>query len=302
MCLIIQTKNPSKLDLDLMECAYENNSNGFGIMFYNKGKIHTHKIVPKTFDDIRKMWLKYSHLDISMGLHFRFTTVGDTKRSLSHPFKVLTKGVNGSDRDLFVMHNGARLPTPIIDKDKSDTHQFIKWVIRPQLENNPNLLYNAEWVESLEDLIGSDKLLFLDSKTQEFTIINQDEGKDVKSIGWVSNTYSISRGVGFDYDIDKGTKVVNKKSDWLADYDNYGNVSNYGRYRRQDYLYSDDSYYDDDISFNMDMYDKGNEIEDKHLIGLTVDETIELCECNPIGVGIWLHDICNETKTKTKVG
>ena len=52
MCLIIQTKNPSKLDLDLMECAYENNSNGFGIMFYNKGKIHTHKIVPKTFDDI----------------------------------------------------------------------------------------------------------------------------------------------------------------------------------------------------------------------------------------------------------
>jgi hypothetical protein len=144
--------------------------------------------------------------------------------------------------------------------------------------------------------------LFLDSKTQEFTIINQDEGKDVKSIGWVSNTYSISRGVGFDYDIDKGTKVVNKKSDWLADYDNYGNVSNYGRYRRQDYLYSDDSYYDDDISFNMDMYDKGNEIEDKHLIGLTVDETIELCECNPIGVGIWLHDICNETKTKTKVG
>jgi hypothetical protein len=50
------------------------------------------------------------------------------------------------------------------------------------------------------------------------------------------------------------------------------------------------------------MYDKGNEIQDKHLIGLTVDETIELCEANPIGVGIWLHDICNETKTKTKVG
>lgn len=293
MCLIIKSNNPKDLDLNLMECAYQNNSNGFGVMFYNKGKVHTHKIVPKNFDDIKKMWLKYKDLNTSIGIHFRFTTVGDTKRSLSHPFQVLKKGENGSDRDLFVMHNGARLPTPIIDKDKSDTHQFIKWVIKPQLQNNPNLLYNAEWTESLEELIGSDKLLFLDGKTQEFTIINQDEGKDVKNVGWVSNTYSISRGVGFDYDIDKGKKVVEKKSSWLSDYDLYGNYngrySNYGTYSNKSYTTSWDSY-DDKLG---DVYSNGEQLTDDDLAHLTVDEMIEIAETNPVGLGIFVHDLYN---------
>tara|TARA_R100000781_G_scaffold114826_1_gene87112 strand:+ start:1675 stop:2535 length:861 start_codon:yes stop_codon:yes gene_type:complete len=276
-----------------MECAYQNNSNGFGVMFYNKGKVHTHKIVPKNFDDIKKMWLKYKDLNTSIGIHFRFTTVGDTKRSLSHPFQVLKKGENGSDRDLFVMHNGARLPTPIIDKDKSDTHQFIKWVIKPQLQNNPNLLYNAEWTEALEELIGSDKLLFLDGKTQEFTIINQDEGKDVKNVGWVSNTYSISRGVGFDYDIDKGKKVVEKKSSWLSDYDLYGNYngrySNYGTYSNKSYTTSWDNY-DDELG---DVHSNGEQLTDDDLAHLTVDEMIEIAETNPVGLGIFVHDLYN---------
>ena len=41
MCLIIQTNEPKKVDIDLMECAYQNNSDGFGVMFYNNGKVHT---------------------------------------------------------------------------------------------------------------------------------------------------------------------------------------------------------------------------------------------------------------------
>ena len=306
MCLIIKANSPKDLDLNLMECAYQNNSNGFGVMFYNKGKVHTHKIVPKNFDDIKKVWLKYKELNTNIGIHFRFTTVGDTKRSLSHPFQVLKKGENGSDRDLFVMHNGARLPTPIIDKDKSDTHQFIKWVIKPQLQNNPNLLYNAEWIESLEELIGSDKLLFLDGKTQEFTIVNQDEGKDVKSIGWVSNTYSISRGVGFDYDVDTGKKV---KSNWLADYDLYGNYnssgySNYDRYTTADYKksYSTswDSVEDDLLEYENDVYANGQQLTDNDLAQLTVDEMIEVAETNPVGLGIFIHDLYNFGNEKKK--
>ena len=48
MCLIIKTDEPSKLSLNLLETAYNNNSDGFGVMFCNKGKLHTQKIVPKT--------------------------------------------------------------------------------------------------------------------------------------------------------------------------------------------------------------------------------------------------------------
>ena len=41
-----------QLNLQLLETAYNNNSDGFGLMFCNKGKLHTQKIVPKTFKDI----------------------------------------------------------------------------------------------------------------------------------------------------------------------------------------------------------------------------------------------------------
>ena len=61
MCLIIQTEKPSNLKRDLLECAYQSNSDGFGVMFYNGGKIHTHKIVPKTFQDIEKVTLPLAY-------------------------------------------------------------------------------------------------------------------------------------------------------------------------------------------------------------------------------------------------
>ena len=190
MCLIIKTDNPNQLHSGLLETAYENNPDGFGVMFCNNGKLHTHKIVPKTFKDIEKLWDKYKDIDSSMGIHFRFNTNGDTNRAMSHPFEVLSKA-KGDDRDMWVMHNGPQLPTPMIDNNKSDTHQFVKWVLRPQLSANPKLLHNAEWQEMIEELIGTDKLLFLDGKTKEFVIFNESEGKDMDNVGWLSNTYSV---------------------------------------------------------------------------------------------------------------
>jgi uncharacterized protein YlzI (FlbEa/FlbD family) len=227
MCLIIKTDTPKQLSLQLLETAYNNNSDGFGIMFFNQGKLHTQKIVPKTFKDIEKLWSKYNNLDVPMGLHFRFNTNGDTAKSMSHPFQVLSKE-KGDDRDMWVMHNGPQLPTPMIDNNKSDTHQFVKWVLRPQLSANPKLLYNAEWQEMIEEIIGSDKLLFLDGKTKEFVIYNESEGKEVDNIGWLSNTYSIQpTGFGLrDYTYDfKTDKMAWKKNVWWGD-DDYGVTTN----------------------------------------------------------------------------
>ena len=226
MCLIIKTNTPKQLNLQLLETAYNNNSDGFGVMFCNKGKLHIQKIVPKTFKDIEKLWSKYNNLDVPMGLHFRFNTNGDTVRSMSHPFQILSKA-KGDDRDMWVMHNGPMLPTPMIDNNKSDTHQFIKWVLRPQLSANPKLLYNAEWQEMIEDIIGTDKLLFLDGKTKEFVIYNEDEGKQIDNIGWLSNTYSIQpSGFGvrnYSYDFNTN-KMAWKSSNW---WDNDNEYSDY---------------------------------------------------------------------------
>jgi len=229
MCLIIKTNTPKQLSLQLLETAYNNNSDGFGVMFCNQGKLHIQKIVPKTFKDIEKLWSKYNNLDTSMGLHFRFNTNGDTARSMSHPFQILSKA-KGDDRDMWVMHNGPQLPTPMIDNNKSDTHQFVKWVLRPQLSANPQLLYNAEWQEMIEDIIGTDKLLFLDSKTKEFVIYNEDEGKEIDNIGWLSNTYSIQpTGYGSrEYSYDFDTNKMNWKSNqWWDNDSHYSGVTTY---------------------------------------------------------------------------
>ena len=306
MCLIIQTDKPKQLSTRLLETAYENNSDGFGVMFVNKGKLHTHKIVPKTFKDIEKIWDKYKSMDIPMGIHFRFATNGDTNKSMSHPFQVLSRA-KGDDRDMWVMHNGPQLPTPMIDSNKSDTHQFVKWVLRPQLSANPNLLHNAEWQEMIEDLIGTDKLLFLDGKTKEFVIFNRDEGTDMENVGWLSNTYSIqptSYGKRDKYYDDK-TDTIKDVSDskWCYEdddwgYNSYGGISSrhYGHYnngiiRKARPLANGVSIQDKQLDLPLPKQDadetmwNGKALNMQELYQMDKEEIIDLCEENPVGVG-----------------
>jgi len=294
MCLIIQTNNPKKVDIDLMECAYENNSDGFGVMFYNNGKVHTHKIVPKSFKDINKVWDIYKDLNTPMGIHFRFTTEGETTRSLSHPFQVLNAKEHG--RDIWVMHNGARLPTPMINANKSDTHQFIKWILRPQLANNPSMLYNLEWQDMLADTIGSDKMVFLDGKTKEFTIVNPQQGKEIDGVGWVSNTYSINRGVGFNYDINTG-----KKTHTVGKYNSFSNYGSHGYY---DGMTGDD-YFDNSLSpydrygrqyaeTSVDLAQPDDfTLTDADFLGATQEDILDQVELNPVGTAEWIWGLSN---------
>ena len=306
MCLIIQTDKPKQLSTRLLETAYENNSDGFGVMFVNKGKLHTHKIVPKTFKDIEKIWDKYKSMDIPMGIHFRFATNGDTNKAMSHPFQVLSRA-KGDDRDMWVMHNGPQLPTPMIDSNKSDTHQFVKWVLRPQLSANPNLLHNAEWQEMIEDLIGTDKLLFLDGKTKEFVIFNRDEGTDMENVGWLSNTYSIqptSYGKRDKYYDDK-TDTIKDVSDskWCYEdddwgYNGYGGISSrhYGHYgngivRKTTPLANGVTIQAKQLNLPIPKQDEeetmwnGKALNMQDLYQMDKEEIIDLCEENPVGVG-----------------
>jgi hypothetical protein len=331
MCLIIKTDTPKQLSLQLLETAYNNNSDGFGLMFCNKGKLHTQKIVPKTFKDIEKLWSKYNDLDIPMGLHFRFNTNGDTTRSMSHPFQILSKA-KGDDRDMWVMHNGPMLPTPMIDDNKSDTHQFIKWVLRPQLSANPKLLYNAEWQEMIEDLIGSDKLLFLDGKTKEFVIYNEDEGKEVDNIGWLSNTYSIqptSYGLrNYTYDFETNKMAWKTNSWWDKDDDpyHYSGLVNKSANKDNGKIdlsgYTTETHYDTEgnvthtthtpnkhnngakftsyprdtknlpaVIDDKDSMYNGKKLDWQDICYLDNEELLEVCEENPIGIAKYIQEM-----------
>jgi hypothetical protein len=299
MCLIIKTDTPKQLNLQLLETAYNNNSDGFGVMFCNQGKLHTQKIVPKTFKDIKKLWSKYNNLNVSMGLHFRFNTNGDTVRTMSHPFQVLSKA-KGDDRDMWVMHNGPQLPTPMIDDNKSDTHQFVKWVLRPQLSANPKLLYNAEWQEMIEDIIGSDKLLFLDSKTKEFVIYNEDEGKQIDNIGWLSNTYSIqptssygTRNYTYDFETNK---MAWKQNHWWND-DDYSGTSggtvttHYGQIWNKPKINHSKIEEQKNLPVVLDNMYNGKKLDWQDICHLDRDDLVDLCEENPIGIANYIQEM-----------
>ena len=305
MCLIIQANKPQVITNNMMNCAYLNNDDGFGIMFAKKGKVQVQKIVPKTFKDIEKLWSKYKDLDVPMGLHFRFNTNGESNKAMSHPFQILNKEEHS--RDVWLMHNGPQLPTPMIDNNKSDTHQFVKWILKPQLINEPELLYNPDWQEMLADLIGSDKLLFLDSKTEEFTIINEEQGKTTDDM-WLSNTYSLqptgTYAMSRDYEYDMDTDKLSKKPTnyWYDDDEGYDYN---GVYRHNDnwsknYVTKPSSNKAltttntgiRDISIN------GTEVDENDLYGMTKEEVYELVQDNPMGISEWVHDLVYQQEVK----
>ena len=302
MCLIIQANKPQVITKNMMNCAYLNNDDGFGLMYANKGKVQVQKIgKPKSFKAITKVWDSYKDLDVPIGIHFRFNTNGESSKSMSHPFQVLNKEENS--RDVWVMHNGPQLPTPMLEDNKSDTHQFVKWILKPQLSNEPELLYNHDWQEMLGDMIGSDKLLFLDSKTEEFTIINEQEGKTTDDM-WLSNSYSLqptgsyamSRDYEYDMDTDKLKKKPNYHSDWTYEDDEWGYGGHYSGVNNR---WSKNYVTNPNTSTALtttntgirDISVDGTEIGEEDLYGMTKEEVYELVQDNPMGVSEWIHDL-----------
>jgi len=87
-----------------------------------------------------------------------------------------------------MMHNGARLPIPLIHKNCSDTWHFNQHYLKTVFTNNPNAILKDEYQDELAKHIDNDKMLFLDSKTSKFIIINENYG-NYKGSNWFSNDY-----------------------------------------------------------------------------------------------------------------
>jgi hypothetical protein len=192
----------------------------------------------------------------------------------------------------------------MIDSNKSDTHQFVKWVLRPQLLNEPELLYNPDWQEMLSDMIGSDKLLFLDSKTEEFTIINEEQGKTTDDM-WLSNTYSLeprgnyalSRDYKYDEDTDTLKKIENK---WTYEDDDwgYGGMGHYSGtpiYRRGIESNNTTKNY---VNPPRDIHENGTDIDENDFYGMTSEEIYDLIIENPTGTAKWVNDLVYNMEVK----
>lgn len=169
MCLAIMNLNDT-IPYQYLSNAWDNNSDGGGLLFITKGELQ----VFKSFD--KKAFIK-TYMDIRkrnknpMLIHFRIATSGFKGKKNLHPFMV--------SRNLGFIHNG--IISGLGDKDHSDTYEFCEI-----LKKLPNFIYDKDFNKLIMTAIGSSKLAFLDNYGN-YTIFNEKLGIWDGS-NWYSNT------------------------------------------------------------------------------------------------------------------
>ena len=205
MCLIvIGNKDDVVKQTTILQNALTQNKDGFGLMYFKNNNIVSKKTLSDKYHDVDNL-IKSAINDChgKIGLHFRFATEGIKDKRNTHPIPILSKLVDG--RAISLMHNSPMLPTAIIDKDRSDTHQFVKYYLRPVLKSNPDLLYNQKWLEQLNRDCEGSRLVFADANSSKFIYVNKKLWTKKDKI-WYSNDGSFqsyrhwgSYGIGNSY-------------------------------------------------------------------------------------------------------
>lgn len=180
MCLLVQQPKSTDFTKDFIEDVYQKNSDGFGVMYAEGGKVHIYKCLPKNAQEMVEFYQQHAEGRDCIW-HARMRTHGDTDMDNCHPYHVTD--------DIWMAHNGILSSGNAADQSKSDTWHFIKNVLRPSLSHNPDLMLDPDWCRFIGSIIGSsNKFGFLRSDG-EFSLINEKSG--VNFVGaWLSNTYA----------------------------------------------------------------------------------------------------------------
>ena len=230
MCLIVVgNKDKVSKQKTILENALRINSNGFGLMYFKNDDVLSKKTLSKNFVDVENL-IKSVVEDCSdkLALHFRFATQGVVDKINTHPITVLNKDSDG--RSVKLMHNSPMLPTALIDKDRSDTHQFVKYYLRPVLKSNPDLLYNQKWLEQLNADCDSARMVFADGKTNSFIYVNKKLWEKKDKI-WYSNDNCFS----------SSSWMSNISSGFGQSSNYYNNSWDYADQEEEDYLKTNDT-------------------------------------------------------------
>lgn len=184
MCVIIDKPAGVSFSKKDLEIAYENNPDGFGLMYRDSFKKKL--IVHKTVDwDLKKILETFKSLkDERVCFHFRYKTRGKINNDQCHPYEVV------KDK-LYFMHNGTILKAKEEGED-SDSQGFNKNFLQPILELNPSLIKLESFQQLITSFVGTtNKLCFMNDKGEVFKI-NESKGHDREGC-WVSNLYSFNK-------------------------------------------------------------------------------------------------------------
>jgi hypothetical protein len=233
MCLIvIGNKDDVVKQTTILQNALIQNKDGFGLMYFKNDNIVSKKTLSYKYHDVDNL-IKSAINDCNgkIGLHFRFATEGIKDKRNTHPIPILSKLVDG--RAISLMHNSPMLPTAIIDKDRSDTHQFVKYYLRPVLKSNPDLLYNQKWLEQLNRDCEGSRLVFADANTSKFIYVNKKlwtkkdkiwysndgsfQTRHWGSYGMMGNSYPSYGYNNLDYDFNEEEDLLYKPTKQIVD-------------------------------------------------------------------------------------
>lgn len=186
MCLIIYKPADKSVPADDLKVAFENNSDGYGVMFPSGGVVQVRK-AKGTFEEFLAHYAAVP-AGTPLGIHFRWRTSGNVDDANAHPFQVLSKHRHGLD--LWLMHNGVLNGLDQPNKDMCDTWHYVEHRLKPILAKCPGLIRTPEFRVMIESDIGHSNKFLLMEGTGRVHVINRKAG-DEREGCWYSNSYSL---------------------------------------------------------------------------------------------------------------
>ena len=192
MCIIaIKPKNMKMIDDDTIRTMFNHNPDGAGYMYYDE---KTKKVViKKGFMNCKELLKSLKAQDLTKTnviLHFRIGTSGFNDKLNCHPYPIYQKNALTCKTDLAMAHNGILQGyIPPKTSDINDTQVFIQNVLNGLKKN---FIYDADKLMLIEEIIGTNKLAFLDSKNKVTTIGNfiEDGGYIYSNTSYKQARYS----------------------------------------------------------------------------------------------------------------
>lgn len=159
MCVIVHLGAKKSISKQLLENCYDNNPEGWGIMYAHEGKLGMHKDV----SDFNTFYKKYLEIprEAERAVHFRIRTHGEINQNNCHPFKI--------SEDIGLMHNGF-ITTHMVDKKMSDTFNYCEYELKPIVAGWPGCMTAKEFEKLVEEATGYSKLIFMNSSGKTLRI------------------------------------------------------------------------------------------------------------------------------------
>jgi hypothetical protein len=186
MCLLITKPANTSLDSDVLARAYQQNSDGLGIAYYDGDARHVVKTLPQNAEDAIAFCAEHAKPEYTAMVHFRFATHGAATLENQHPFSV-------PNTDLVLAHNGVMPYTLDLHcGNGTDTWAFVRQYLVGIVQGRRALQRMRSAERALAELIGTgNKLAAMDARGN-LAHVNRNSGVDHAGI-WYSNSYALTK-------------------------------------------------------------------------------------------------------------